>query len=197
MAEELPLTDNLDSFAAAMSVLSPHPSRLNRDQLMYEAGRAAALASLAANRSSLRLWKAATTLSVLTTACLAALLIPRGIERANFVPPLQQLTQKQAGIVTEPVREIPVQKVVPTEKRSTVKVPVGPALDLKSQQAVARSVVVESPKLDLAMSYLIERNLALAGGLGRLPESRDFGAGEHPVAETYRDLLKSFGPENQ
>jgi hypothetical protein len=73
MSQDLnPLPEDLAGIERALGALKPAPAALNRDQLMYEAGRAAAQRSA---HTHLRLWQGACALLLVGSTALA--LFPR------------------------------------------------------------------------------------------------------------------------
>ena len=74
------LNDELDALETALASLSPKGSGVDRDRVMYLAGRAAARKSpLPAERvGTSRLWHVATALSLLTAVSFGGMLLVRG-----------------------------------------------------------------------------------------------------------------------
>jgi hypothetical protein len=85
-----PLPDDLAGVERALGALKPAPAALNRDHLMYEAGRAAACHSA---HTHLRVWQG--TCAVLLVGCTALALFPREkiVEKQIAVQPQPQPAQ--------------------------------------------------------------------------------------------------------
>lgn len=167
MAEEPRLNDDLNSLAAALSSLTPRASRINRDQLMFEAGRAAGLAERSAVRTMIRFWQASTTVAAVAAACLVVLLV----------------TRTQPGIQVAQPAPVNVQKPQdPPEESANPSV-------LIVQQATEH-LPVQRDKVE--MSYLKLREIALTDGLDQIPAVPASGHGS-PEPATYRDLLRAYG----
>lgn len=93
---EEPISDERSEFEKALAKLQPLPSRLDRDRLMYEAGRASAfadnqalLASKPWHTGKRWLWPAATAAMTGVAAVLAMLLV------------IQQSTTREAGPIAQ------------------------------------------------------------------------------------------------
>lgn len=161
------LNDNLDPLAAALSNLAPRSSELNRDRLMYEAGRSAALASITPNRSALRFWKITTSLSTLTAAFLAALTLPQLMEQPVEGPVPVRLTQQEAS---------PSETQPASEPDSILVLSPRPGRTVRSGE----------------MSYLDRRNLVIAHGIETLPTSRNSIDRTPNSSLPYRELRNSL-----
>ncbi len=108
---DLLLSDDLAAIEARMHLLAPGASQLNRDELMYQAGWAAARARVDAPRPSLRLWQAAT--GVLAASLLIALtqLVPDESAAVSSVPIAEVTANTEPQVSTDepkgPVKVVP------------------------------------------------------------------------------------------
>ena len=170
MAEEPRLNDELESFAAALSGLVPRSSETSRDRLMYEAGQAAALAKAGKHRIALRFWRASSALSTLTAACLGALMM------SGFALN-QQVVPKAAAPVEQPA----IASVAPVTRTP--------------QMVDSHSMLIVSTPETTELSYLKDRNLALAEGLDKVPTSPVAGSEEAIAPATYRELLRTLNSQ--
>lgn len=167
MAEEPRLNDDLNSLAAALSGLTPRASRINRDQLMFEAGKAAALAERSAGRRAIRFWQASTTVAAVAAACLAVMVV----------------IGTRPGIQVVQPAPVKVQKSQESSLEST------PSPVVIVQQATEHLPVQRDT---VEMSYLKLREIALTDGLDQIPAVPVSGHGS-PEPATYRDLLRAYG----
>ena len=89
MRDEEKIPHDLNELAEALAGLAPHESRLSRDRLMYEAGRAAALSAEPLTNASRWAWPAVTAVSTLVATVLGVILAlpgePQMIERVVYV----------------------------------------------------------------------------------------------------------------
>ncbi|MCA9093806.1 MAG: hypothetical protein KDA68_09990 [Planctomycetaceae bacterium] len=165
------MNEEIESLAAALSSLSPR-SNLNRDRLMFEAGRGDALRGLAEKRKSVRFWQFAagfsTVFSTVAAGVLGMLLIP----------------------ATEPIRtnekpEVVVNGVVENSRSRTkgrnIQEEVSDASSFASGSAVSGDP-----------SYFKKRNLVLAFGVEKLPSRQIESRGESEASVPYRELLNSM-----
>ncbi len=161
-AEESQMNESLESFAASLSSLTPRSSEVNRDRLMYEAGRAAALKGLVAGRSGVRFWKFTTALSTVAAACFA------------------MLSMQNFGVKPETVVQ---QKVDPAVPMNVVR---------EAEEMPEAIEVAAAPVRPLNSSYLSQRNLVLSEGVDSLPRSPALQEDSSFRAATYRELLNSL-----
>ena len=163
MAEEQPLDDDLESFAAALTGLIVSPSRLDRERLTNEVIRAETLVMLSASRASLRLWKFSACLFMLMAATFAGLWLAsisgqQGIERIAA-----QHFDREA------TPHVAIEQVE--------------GIDLRSP--------TETLSHDFGYSYITQRNLALANGVENLPDLSTVGSTRSPTV-TRQEELKSL-----
>jgi hypothetical protein len=166
------LPDELAAFEERLVARSIIAVGIDRDRLMFAAGRAAAEAEAARQSPATRgrwAWPAATAVSLATAASLALLLVQAG--------PPPQVAQSD-GL------EIPA--VAASEQEMAIDVP--PAI----QTAVRRPVFVPLSRF----SYLADRELALAYGVDSLEYARGGryteSGGETKPAPTMRELIEQF-----
>lgn len=161
------MNQEIESLAAALSSLSPR-SNLNRDRLMFEAGRGDALRGQAENRKSVRFWQFAAGFSTVAAGVLGMLLIP--------APEL---------ITTNEKPEVVVNDVVENHRSRTKGRNIQEELPDAASFA-SRSVVSGD------LSYLKKRNLVLAFGVEKLPSRQIESRGESEASVPYRELLNSM-----
>jgi len=156
-----------ESLAAELGSLVPRAAELNRDRLMYEAGRAAASKGLVANRNATRRWRLATGLSTMTAAILTMQLIAPGLSHTTrtSIP----ITKTTVAIQETPAQpgELMVELPLPSELQGV-------------------------PFRLTEMSYLNRRNLVLAHGIEKLPASGSTGDEKSEPSVPYRELLNSL-----
>ena len=163
MAEKQPWNDDLESFAGALSSLTPQPTRLSRDRLMEDVWRSAALRS--ENLTTLRFWKLATGVSTLTAATLAGLLLTQSVNRT----------------VVDPSFESPR----PTES-------VAIRCDTEQRQGLDPKRIKDGPSSDFGLSYISERNRALAEGTENFPWPQISAPSNSIGSATIRELRESI-----
>ncbi|HUT95692.1 MAG TPA: hypothetical protein VMY37_39925 [Thermoguttaceae bacterium] len=144
MSEER-VRQDLTGVEAALSSLTPTPTGVDRDRVMYLAGRAAAGGSLdLPRRRAWWLWPSATAASLLLAVTFAAMWHARG----------------------EPVvvyRDRPVAAPQPAEQ---------PRVATEEKQEVEGEVAIASPGAPWRTDYLQLRRLVTMRGIDALPESR-------------------------
>lgn len=156
------MNESLESLAASLSSLTPRSSEVNRDRLMYEAGRAAALKGLVANRAGVRFWKLTTALSTVAAACFA------------------MLSMQNFGVKPETIVQ---QKLDPAVPMNVVR---------EAEEMPEAIEVAAMPVRPLNSTYLSQRNLALAEGIDSLPRLQGASGNSSASAATYRELLNSL-----
>lgn len=166
--QELGMNDRNDSLATELGSLVPREAELNRDRLMYEAGRAAAMKGLVANRNAKRRWRLATGLSAATAVMLAMQLI--------FSP----------SFSPDAVTSIPIAKTPVAIQKTPI-----PSVKLKAELLQPSELQGDLFRLT-EMSYLNRRNLVLAHGIERLPISESSGDEKSAPSVPYRELLNSL-----
>jgi len=167
MAEEQRMNDDPEFFEAALSGLTPRPSQINRDRLMYEACRSAVANTLATNRAKLRFWKIMTGVSTLAAISFAAL---------------------RYSSVFAPV--VVVTDTIPPSGFQQTSVPNG-----RVERQVRPDFRSDEKILGLGSTYIHQRNLALAAGLEndrvwQTVETPEMAESEPPM--TYRQRLQSI-----
>ena len=156
------MNESLESFAAALSSLTPRSADVNRDRLMYEAGRAAGLKGLVPNRAGVRFWKFTAAFSTVAAACFAML------SMLSFGAKPETIVRQDAPLSTKPN----VKQELPAEQRSLVEI-----------AATVRP---------MNSTYLSQRNLVLAEGIDSLPQYQTLQEGSFSPSATYRELLNSL-----
>jgi len=161
------MNEEIESLAAALSSLSPR-SDLNRDRLMFEAGRGVASRGLAENRKSVRFWQLAAGFSTVAAGVLGMLLIP--------VPESIGTNEKPEVVVNDVVEN----------NRSRTK-----GRNIQEELTDVASFASHSA-VSADLSYLKKRNLVLAFGVEKLPSRKIEFEGESEVSVPYRELLNSL-----
>jgi len=161
------MNEEIESLAAALSSLSPR-SDLNRDRLMFEAGRGVASRGLAENRKSVRFWQFAAGFSTVAAGVLGVLLIP--------VPESIGTNEKPEVVVNDVVEN----------NRSRTK-----GRNIQEELTDVASFASHSA-VSADLSYLKKRNLVLAFGVEKLPSRQIEFEGESEVSVPYRELLNSL-----
>lgn len=171
--EEPGMNEQIESLAASLSSLVPR-TELNRDRLMYEAGRAAALKDFISNRRSLRFWQVATGFSTAAAAMLGLLSVPAAVPHSS--------TDSPAGI--PPVASSQNEVSPPSRTRS-------PGRDLQSELPDPSTIAL-LPVPSGELSYLEKRNLILSQGIDKLPSGQIHSAVDSKASLPYRELLNSL-----
>lgn len=171
--EESGMNEQIESLAASLSSLVPR-TELNRDRLMYEAGRAAALKDFMSNRKSLRFWQVTTGFSTAVAAMLGLLLIPASVPDSPAISPSAM----------PPVAGLQNEVGVPHRSRSKGR-------DLHSELPDP-SMIASIPLPAGELSYLEKRNLILSEGIDKLPARQIHSEGDSKASVPYRELLHSL-----
>src|SRR5690606_10083152 len=135
-------------------------TELNRDKLMYEAGRAAALKEITSHRRSLRFWQVTTGFSTAAAAMLGLLLIPGSVPHSPVIPPT----------AVPPVAGLQNEVDTPNRPRSKER-------DLQSELPDP-SMIASIPVLSRELSYPEKRNLILSQGIDKLPVRQIYSEGD-------------------
>jgi len=161
------MNEEIESLAAALSSLSLR-SDLNRDRLMFEAGRGVASRGLAENRKSVRFWQFAAGFSTVAAGVLGMLLLP--------APESIRTNEKPEVVVNDVVEN----------NRSRTK---GRTIQ---EELTDVASFASGPAISGDLSYLKKRNLVLAFGVEKLPSRQIESREESEVSVPYRELLNSL-----
>lgn len=85
MADKFLNNPKFDSFEVLLASLAPDGTNIDRDRLMYEAGRQSVLQTVPKKRNSLAVWRTASILSTCAAVVLALLLANRPVDRTERI----------------------------------------------------------------------------------------------------------------
>lgn len=175
MADEERNAQDVTELEAALASLSPRASRVDRDQLLYLAGRASAEQTSVGNLRRPWLWPAATAVSASAAVVLAVLLLarpePRVVERIVYVPQPREAEGQQ------------------NQKTSHDQpAPLMADEHVDSSPAVPATDPIWSVTDGRGTNYLRLRQMVLASGVDALPAPAFSGSNLAEPPASYREM---------
>ncbi|NLS94132.1 MAG: hypothetical protein GXX96_18385 [Planctomycetaceae bacterium] len=179
------LSAELQAFEAQLAAILPSTGRLERDRLMFEAGKAAAEAEQMRPSASMPrwAWPAISTASTASAVFLLAMVLIDS--RSPIVEKPVPRTGEITSGATDPSDQVPVRRFPDSQ-------PDRP--DQGSSHALLASLFFgdEQPRDNSRSTYFDQRNMLLALGGDRLPELRETPSakgGRSNTRVSYADLL--------
>jgi hypothetical protein len=188
MGDRRRLTEELDDFERSLAALTPSAGGVDRDQLMFLAGRASATTAAASSGRLRWFWPSAAAASTLAAAVLAILWVVEIHRQPPLGPP--PVAERRHPEDRQTAAQNAEQRVGAPDARQ-------PSRDLSGSQAVARlaAALLEQP------SYLRLQQMALAFGVEALPLPVSPGSPDGDRAMSYweesRRLLEDETPSEQ
>jgi hypothetical protein len=195
MSESFKVPDELNELERQLAALSPRASRLDRDRVMYLAGRAAAETELGTGGAAAWLWPSATGVMTAVSVLLAMMLVlgdRPGVAKRDVPDRESEL----AGDATPPsqgtvVAQDDASRQSPTENASDPPVP-AIAADVPGSVR-ERSGLLAYPSFSASEAgYVHLRNVALRMGTEAMGQTHRAAGGPQP---TYWELTSALGKD--
>lgn len=179
---------NLNSLESALAGLRPQSSRINRDRLLFEAGREA---EQSRTRSTRRLWSFSTGVAAVAAASFGILLLQARTQLAEL-----QVALSQRPVPATVVSANAVERQMPERPAPRSEIPGVARQASVGQAASGSSVVVQTPPGGHG-NYLALRNRALLLGIDAIADASvgsvdRTAAGASDAPATNRDLRQGY-----
>ncbi|MEX0938439.1 MAG: hypothetical protein WDZ59_11315 [Pirellulales bacterium] len=195
MSEPYEIPGQLNELERQLAALSPRASRLNRDQLMYLAGRAAAENDLGTGGVAAWVWPSATGVMTAVSVLLAMMLVlgNRSGVAMRDMPERGAQTVRDSSAASQDNAIAKVNSPRQSPIESTAEPPAPPVADDLPDSTLARGGYLAFPSVRASEAgYIHLRNVALRMGTEAMGQTHRASGGPQP---TYWELTSALGEE--
>jgi|GEM_PF-5729429 len=115
MADKILNNPKLDSFEKQLASLAASETNIDRDRLMFEAGRQSVMQTETVRNRSIKLWRTSSILATCAAVVLAVLLTKRRVERPEKIVRDEFTLKKSSNDATVKKTQSPSQEIVQSE----------------------------------------------------------------------------------